>query len=105
MALENIDAIRYSPADKYLVTCEKFNQNNPDNTNLRIVDTQSGRHVASFVWRKSPKEGLRTIMWNPDESICLRMAPPEGPGQPNQIEIYRNGDFSQPTNRIFARFP
>lgn len=33
------------------------------------------------------------------------MAPAEAPGQPSQIEIYRDSDFSQPAGRIQARFP
>lgn len=44
-------------------------------------------------------------MWSPDESVCLRLAPPESPNQPNQIEIYRNGQFGEPAIRIYARFP
>ena len=103
--LPNIDAFKYSPADNYMVTCEKYNANTPDYQNLSIIDISKGSKVAQFVWRKPAKEGLRTLMWSPDESICLRMAPPEGPGQPNLVEVYRNNDFSAPAHTILARFP
>lgn len=102
---ENIDSLRYSPCDNFLITCEKFNQNNPDNTNLRIMDANTGTTVAQFIWRKPAKEGMKTLMWAPDESICLRMAPPDGPNQPNHVEVYRDNDFTQPAAQIYARFP
>ena len=97
--------LKYSPADSFVVTCEKYNVNNPDNTNLRITDTTGGATVAEFVWRKPAKEGLKTIMWSPDEKVCLRMCPPDGPNQPNQVEVYLNGNFAEPYARIVARFP
>jgi len=77
IAQENVDSLKYSPADTFVVACEKFNLNNPDNTNLRIVEASSGRVAAQFVWKKSAKEGIRTLTWSPDESICLRLAPAE----------------------------
>ena len=101
----SIDTLQYSPADNYVVTCEKFNQNNPDNTNLRIMDASLGTTVAQFAWRKPAKEGMKTLMWAPDESICLRMVPPEGPKEPNHVEVYRDCDFTQPAAQIYARFP
>ena len=63
----NIDALNYSAADNFLVACEKFNVNFPENKNLRIVETQTGRTVAEFVWRMSAKEALKTVKWSPDE--------------------------------------
>lgn len=105
IAQENIDLLKYSPADNFVVTCEKFNINTPENHNLRILETKTGTTVAEFIWRKPAKEGLKTIYWSPDESICMRMCPPEGPNQPNQIEVYKNGEFAQPAARIVARFP
>jgi len=100
LAQENIDSFKYSPADTFVVCCEKYNLHNPDNTNLRIIDAQSGRTAAQFVWRKPAKEALKTLIWSPDESVCLRMAPPEAPNQPNTIEVYRNNNFSEPAVRI-----
>lgn len=105
VAQENIDVLKYSPADNFVVTCEKFNQNNPDNHNLKIMDASSGSTLAQFIWRKPAKEGLKTLMWSPDESIMLRMAPPDGPNQPNHVDVYRNNDFTQPAHQIYARFP
>lgn len=105
VAQENIDVLKYSPADNFVVTCEKFNQNNPDNHNLKIMDASAGSTLAQFIWRKPAKEGLKTLMWSPDESIMLRMAPPDGPNQPNHVDVYRNNDFTQPAHQIFARFP
>jgi len=105
LSQENIDAFKYSPADGFVVCCEKFNANFPDNTNLRIIEAATGRAAAQFVWSRPAKESLKTFMWSPDESICLRMVQSEGPGQPNSIEVYRDSDFSQPAARIFARFP
>ena len=105
IAQEHIDMLKYSPSDNFVVTCEKYNVNNPDNTNLRIMCTNTGSTVAEFVWRKPAKEGMKTIMWSPDERVCLRMCPPEGPNQPNQVEVYLNGDYAQPFARIVAKFP
>ena len=105
IAQDNIDALKYSPADSYIVACEKFNLHNPDNANLRIVEAATGSTVREFVWRKPAKEGLKTLMWSPDERLCLRMVPPEAPGQPNMIEIYKNGNLAEPAIRIVSRFP
>lgn len=80
---ENIDAFKYSPDDNYVVTCEKFNSNMPENTNLRIIEAATGRISAQFVWSRPAKESLKTIVWSTDESICLRVVQPEGAGQPN----------------------
>jgi hypothetical protein len=102
---ENIDALKYSTLDTYVVVCEKYNLHNPDNTNLRIIEAATGRTVRQFVWRKPAKEGLKTLMWSPDERICLRMAPPDTPNQPNCVEVYRDGEFGQPAASIYARFP
>ena len=105
IAQEHIDALKYSPADSFVVVCEKFNMHNLDNTNLRIIETSQGRTVAQFAWRKPAKEALKTLLWSPDESICLRMVPGESDSQPNSIEVYRDGDFRQPAHTIHARFP
>lgn len=94
VAQENIDSLRYSPADNFVVTCEKFNVNTPDYPNLKIMDAASGNSLAQFIWRKPAKEGQKTLMWSPDESILLRMVPPAANNEPNCVEIYRNNDFS-----------
>ena len=83
IAQSNIDGLKYSPADSCVAVCEKYNLNNPDNPNLRIIETKTGHTIAEFIWKKSAKEGLKTLLWSPDESVCLRMAPPEAPAQPN----------------------
>jgi len=41
-----------------------------------------------------------------DESYCLRLVPQSGNAkEPNSIEVYTNGDFSQPKMVINAKFP
>ena len=42
VAQDNIDALKYSTAGNFVVTCEKFNINTPDNHNLKIMETQTG---------------------------------------------------------------
>ncbi len=79
--------------------------NNPDNNNLRIIDTNTGRTIGEYIWKKSAKEGLKTLLWSPDERVCLRLAPAEAPNQPNYVEIYRNNNFGEFPTRIYARFP
>ena len=39
VAQDNIDALKYSTAGNFVVTCEKFNLNTPDNHNLKIMET------------------------------------------------------------------
>ena len=42
----------------------------------------------------------------PDESYCLRLVPmSQNAKEPNSIEIYTGGDFSQPKMVIQAKFP
>lgn len=99
VAQENLETLKYSPADSYVVTCEKFSPQSPDNLNLRILCAQSGRQLAAFPWRKASKESLRTVVWAPDERVCIRMAVTPAP-QINYIEVFRNGNFEAPAVTI-----
>ena len=95
----------YSPADSYIITCEKFNPNKAINNNLIIWSAKTGKTLAQFEWKKSPKESLKNIIFTPDERLCLRLDPFLGSSKsPNFIEIYKDGDFSEPAIQILARF-
>lgn len=87
------------------MACEKFNLNNPDNQNLRIYDAQDGRAVAEFIWRKPAKEAMKTLLWAPDETLCLRIVPAENSNTPNYIEVFRDRNFERPAALIHAKFP
>ena len=78
VAQANIDSLRYSPADNFVVTCEKFNVNTPDYPNLKIMDATTGSTLAQFIWRKPAKEGQKTLMWSPTRasSSAWRLQPP-----------------------------
>ncbi len=76
-----------SPRDSYLITCEKFTQGGK---NLIIWDCNKGRELAEFEWRKSSKEGTKSIKFTNDERYCARIA------SKTQIEIFEKGDFAQP---------
>ena len=71
IAQEDIDALKYSPADTFVVTCCKQNSRAADNQMLKILEAASGRTVVSFAWHKSAKEGIKTVKWSDDESICM----------------------------------
>lgn len=99
VAQQNLETLKYSPADSYVVVCEKFSPQNPENLNLRILCAESGLQLAGFPWRKASKESLHTVVWAPDESVCIRMAVTPAP-QINYIEVYRNGNFEAPAVTI-----
>lgn len=71
IALDDIDALKYSPADSFVVTCSKPNARNADNQMLKILKAATGQTVCSFAWHKSAKEGIKTVKWSEDESICM----------------------------------
>ena len=60
----NISAIEYSPRDTYLITCEKYSPGAGGSTgekNLLVYNTQNGKEVVGFVWKKASKEGPRSV--------------------------------------------
>lgn len=57
------------------------------------MDAITGQIKLQFPWRKAAKDSLKTLLWSPDERICLRLVPPEQANQPNSIEVYLNGQF------------
>ena len=104
VASEGIVALAYSPADSYLIACEKFNQSFPDHQNLQILDASNGKTLAKFQWRKTPKEAIKSIKFTKDERFCIRLVPQLSAKQSNSIEVYQDGDFSKPRNIIKAHF-
>lgn len=63
----------------------------------------TGRTLAAFPWRKSSKESLKTLMWSPDERVCLRLVQTPAT-QANYIDVYRDGNYEAPAVTIMARF-
>ena len=75
IANPGVESLMYSPADAYIITCEKFNPNKAANNNLSIWCAKTGKTLTQFEWKKSPKESLKNIIFTPDESLCLRLVP------------------------------
>lgn len=80
-----INAIDYSPKDTYLITCEKYSQGGEKN--LFIWNTQTGKEVASFEFRKTSKEGPKSLKFTKDEKYCIRIA------SKSVIDIFESGKF------------
>lgn len=101
----DIVALEYSPADSYVVCCEKFNVKlQPAHKNLAIIDAQTGLVKKEFEWRKTAKESLKSVKFSRDEKFCFRLVPALKEEDVNAIEVYRYGDFSKCTT-IVAQFP
>jgi uncharacterized protein with WD repeat len=85
----DIVALEYSPCDSYVVCCEKWNHQSPQE-NLFIICTRTGKVVARFNWQKSPKESMKSIRFSQDERYCIRLVPIPGSNskEPNSIEVY-----------------
>ena len=105
IAINGVEALKYSPADSYIITCEQYVQNVGTNKNLSIWCAKTGKTLAQFEWKKSPQESMKSIIFTPDEKLCLRLVPYLGSQKgPNQIEIYADGKFDEPKICIKARF-
>lgn len=61
-----------------------------------IWNTNTGKELASFEWKKSSKEGPKSIKFTKDEKFCARLSGPK------TIEIYEGGDFSKAKYKIQA---
>lgn len=88
-----VNALSISPRDSYMITCEKFTQGGK---NLIIWDCVKGREIAEFEWRKTSKEGTKSIKFTNNEKFCARFS------SKTQIDIYENGNFLQPKVTINA---
>lgn len=69
-----------------------------------IICTKTGKTVAKFEWKKSPKESIKSIRFSADEKYCLRLIPAINSKDVNSIEIYKDGNFSTPFSIIPAKF-
>jgi uncharacterized protein with WD repeat len=88
-----ISALSFSPRDSFFITCEKFVQGEK---NLIVWDISTGKEVAQFEWKKSSKEGTKSIKFTEDERFCGRLS------TRTQIEVYESGNFTEPKARINA---
>jgi len=52
--------------------------------------------LVEFEWKKTSKEGPKSIKFSPDERFCARQV------SKTQIEIYQDGNFTQPKAKINA---
>lgn len=64
-----VNAIGFSPMDSYLITCEKYQQGEK---NLIIWDSKTGKELAEFEWKKTSKEGPKSVKFSVDERFCAR---------------------------------
>ena len=69
-----------------------------------IINTKSGKIVAKFEWKKSPKESIKSIKFSPDEKFCMRLVICNNPKDINSIEVYKDGNFSKPFSIVQSRF-
>lgn len=100
-----LEALDYSPADSFVITCEKYNQQLQPHLNLTVWDSQTGKSLTAFEWKKTAKDSIKSFKFFPDESKCARLVPVDSSKDANRIEIYQNGNFSKPHKLIHARFP
>jgi len=56
----------------------------------------SGKEVGSFEFRRSSKDGPKSIKFTKDERFCGRQA------NKKTIQIFEQGNFSQPKYRVVA---
>jgi uncharacterized protein with WD repeat len=63
---------------------------------LIVWDCQKGREVAEFEWKKTSKEGPKSIKFSENERFCARF------NSKTSIDIYENGNFQEPKTRINA---
>ena len=71
IAKSGINYIDYSPRDTYLITSEKFVSGSK---NLILWHTKTGKEAAEFEFKKSSKEGPKSIKFTKDESMCARLS-------------------------------
>lgn len=88
-----IVAMDFSPKDTYLITCEKYQQGEK---NLIIWNTNTGKELTSFEWKKTSKEGPKSIKFMKDEKLFVRLS------KQNTIEVYESEKFNQPKYTIIA---
>ena len=69
----NINAVDYSPLGTFIITCEKFQHGEK---NLILWSSKTGKEVTSFAFKKTSKEGPKSIKFTKDESYCARLATP-----------------------------
>ena len=89
--------LEYSPCDNYVVCCEKWNMQTHA-LNLFIIHTKTGKTVAKFEWKKSPKDSIKSIRFTNDERYCLRLVPSLNSKDVNYIEVYKDGNRINPEN-------
>ena len=65
-----VTALSFSPRDSYIISCEKFSSGAK---NLIIWDCRAGKEIAEFEWRKTAKEGPRSIKFTKDEKFSARL--------------------------------
>ena len=65
-----MSALEYSPLDTYLISCEKYSHGKK---NLVVWYSHNGKELASFEFRKSSKEGTKSLKFTKDESFCARL--------------------------------
>jgi uncharacterized protein with WD repeat len=88
-----VTALAYSPRDTYLITCEKYQQGEK---NLLVWNSITGKEVGAFEWRKTSKEGPKSMKFSKDEKYCARLA------SMRTVEVFCDGEFGQAKYKIVA---
>ena len=63
--------MEYSPRDTYLITCEKYVNGEK---NLILWNSMTGKETAGFEFKKTSKEGPKSIKFTKNESHCARLS-------------------------------
>lgn len=85
--------LEYSPDDKYIIAVSKYNLQQP-NKNLHLILAATGQILAEWEWRKTPKDGPKSLKFMADGSLARLVPMSQNAKEPNSIEVYTGGDFS-----------
>lgn len=55
-----------------------------------VWNTQNGKELGHFEWKKGSKEGTKSIKFTENEKFCARLS------SRTQIEVYEDGNFTLP---------
>ena len=68
---DKITVVDFSPLETHLLTCEKYT---PSCSNLCLWNIASGKQLAAFEWKRTPKEAPQFLRWTADEKFAARQS-------------------------------
>ena len=88
-----VSTLEFSPRDTYLITCEKYQQGEK---NLILWNAQTGKELQAYEWKKTSKEGPKSIKFMKDEKFMARLA------SKTILEVFDTKDITVPKYKITA---